>query len=82
MKKKADLNNYLGTFLFHKCCKVLERVSIWETKDMDGALVPQNTLIKFIWNTHYTLKWFQSYLSVKLKNILSCGNQKDTESNC
>ena len=77
LKKLSDLENdkYSDIFLFHKCGKGLERVSIKNAKykiavrcRTTSRLVweienfPQNVLIKFVRNTP-TLKWLRSDLT-------------------
>ena len=72
----SDLNNYPDIFMFHNCCKALERVSIrnmnWkfylgddgDDYDEDQKLVfTQNALIKFVRNAPPTLQWFRSDLT-------------------
>ena len=48
-------------FIFHDCCRTLERVSIrngsW-SRSMD-IIIPQNALIKFVRNVS-SLRWFRS----------------------
>ena len=66
----SDLENnkYSNIFLFHKCSKGLERVSIKNLTRRTGygleqkSTVPQNVLIKFVRNTP-TLKWLRSDLT-------------------
>ena len=75
----TDLNNHHEIFMFHRCCKALERVSIRNMKfedrfsynnddDDDGDEVEdedltQNLLIKFVRNAPPTLQWFRSDLT-------------------
>ena len=67
-KKMSDLENdeYSDIFLFHKCSKGLERVSIKNAKNKtyvgDDGIFSQNVLIKFVRNTP-TLKWLRSDLT-------------------
>jgi len=76
-KAMSTIDAYPDAFLFHKCCKVIERVSlrnskciIHEDSDDDYSYVgdcevkiPQNLLIKFIRNSPPTLKYFRSNLN-------------------
>ncbi|MGK3744344.1 MAG: hypothetical protein ACI90V_011204 [Bacillariaceae sp.] len=65
----SNLENHRNEFIFHYCCKALERVSIRNAKCSDyydGTninTVPQNALIKFIRNAPSTLRWFRSDLN-------------------
>jgi len=59
----SDLNRFPNIFLFHKCCNVLERVSIRNIKYYRGRSIPQNMLIKFVRNGPPTLKWLRSDLT-------------------
>ena len=64
IERLSDLNNYPDTFLFHLCCKALERVSICKAKYGRGRIIiPQDALIKFVRNAPPTLKWFRSDLT-------------------
>ena len=72
-----DLNNHHEIFMFHYCCKALERVSIRNMKfgdflrydddfncDEDQKLIfVQNILIKFVRNAPPSLHWFRSDLT-------------------
>jgi hypothetical protein len=62
----ADLNNHQDIFLFHKCCKSLERVSIQNAKYSYPRIgkLSQNALIKFVRNAPPNLRWFRSDLSI------------------
>lgn len=54
---QSDWNNYPDKFLFHKCCKVLERVSIFKAKYGCGRyIIPLDALFKFVWNDPPTMK--------------------------
>jgi hypothetical protein len=67
----ADLNNHQDIFLFHKCCKSLERISIQNAKyyyPTNEGKLSQNSLIKFVRNAPPNLRWFRSDLSIS--NIL------------
>ena len=71
IEKYSDLINNQDTFLFHKCCKVLERVSIRKAKYGHGRnIIPQDALIKFVRNAPPTLKWFRSDLTKQNMDIL------------
>jgi hypothetical protein len=74
LDKMSDLENQRDTFIFHYCCKVLERVSIRNAKwHPDGAnvnVVPQNALIKFVRKAPTSLRWFRSDLTVENMNML------------
>ena len=73
--KISDLNNHHEIFMFHECCKALERVSIRNMKfkdflsddedddDDDDEDFTQNALIKFVRNAPPTLHWFRSDLT-------------------
>jgi hypothetical protein len=75
--KMADLKNHQETFIFHRCCNNLERVSIRdmvvyaefdddEYDDEDLMLTfTQNLLIKFVRNAPPSLCWFRSDLTQK-----------------
>ncbi|MGK3743924.1 MAG: hypothetical protein ACI90V_010783, partial [Bacillariaceae sp.] len=64
-----DLNNHQEIFIFHHCCKMLERISIKNAKFEDFMVddhvvtIPQNALIKFVRNAPPTLRWFRSDLT-------------------
>jgi hypothetical protein len=51
-------------FIFHRCCKALERVSIRNARCYRNVLIciPQNALIKFVRNVP-SLRWFRSDLT-------------------
>ncbi|MGK3762558.1 MAG: hypothetical protein ACI8RD_014876 [Bacillariaceae sp.] len=61
----ADFNNHQEMFIFHHCCKVLERVSIQNAKyqNLRDEKISQNILIKFVRNAPPTLRWFRSDLT-------------------
>jgi hypothetical protein len=65
----SNLENHRDEFIFHYCCKTLERVSIRNAKCSnyyDGTntnMVPQNAFIKFVRNASSTLRWFRSDLN-------------------
>ena len=81
-RMKSDLNNYPDIFMFHNCCKSLERVSIrymnWNfsfghdfNNDEDRKLILiQNILIKFVRNAPPTLHWFRSDLTLDNMTML------------
>ena len=74
-EKLLDLNNHQDTFLFHKCCKVLEQLSIHKPKNKNIYksninIVTQDAFIKFVLNATTTLKWFQSDLTKENMDIL------------
>ncbi|OEU14666.1 hypothetical protein FRACYDRAFT_241218 [Fragilariopsis cylindrus CCMP1102] len=73
-RRISDLNNHHEIFMFHRCCKALERVSIrnmnWSVNygdhhtDLDQRLIfKQNVLIKFVRNAPSSLHWFRSDLT-------------------
>ena len=68
LEKFSSLENdeYSDIFLFHKCSKGLERVSIKNAKNPtfhgEDGIFSQNVLIKFVRNTP-TLKWLRSDLT-------------------
>ena len=73
-RRISDLNNHHEIFMFHRCCKALERVSIrnmnWSVNygdhhtDLDQRLIfKQNVLIKFVRNAPPSLHWFRSDLT-------------------
>lgn len=66
----TDLNNHPDVFLFYKCCKSLECVSVRNLKEVDGATVTQTALMKFIRNEPLTLKWFQSDITIENMDVL------------
>jgi len=68
----SDLNNHPTIFLLHKCgSMVLERLSMRNSRyGMNQALIPQNTLIKFVRNAPPTLKWFRCDLSTENIDML------------
>ena len=68
----SDLNNHHDIFMFHRCSKALERVSIRNMKfkgflseddNYDDEDFKQNVLIKFVRNAPPTLYWFRSDLT-------------------
>merc|ERR1712183_736345 len=63
----SDLSNHPDNFLFHECCKSLERVSMRKAKYGNRSNgfrnIPQDALIKFVRNAPLTLKWFRSDLT-------------------
>jgi hypothetical protein len=73
-----DLNNHHNIFIFHKCCKSLERVSIKNAKYVTNRYVPQeakisipqNALIKFVRNSPPSLRWFRSDLTQENMDML------------
>jgi hypothetical protein len=71
----ADFNNHQKIFLFHRCCKSLERVSIRNMNydrhrfDVDNIFT-QNVLIKFVRNAPLTLHWFRSDLTLDNMTML------------
>ena len=69
------LCNYSDLFLFHKCCKLLEHVSIWDIDEVLGHLPPferkyLNFLIKFVWNSLLSLYWLQSNITLGTMHII------------
>merc|ERR1711971_1289145 len=71
----SDFNNHPDKFLFHKCCKVLERLSIRNAKYSNAyigseRIIPQDALIKFVRNAPPTLKWFRSDLTKENMDLL------------
>jgi len=70
-EKLSELIDHQDTFLFHKCCKVLERVSIRKAKYGYGRRnIPQDALIKFVRNAPATLKRFHSDLTKRNMDML------------
>jgi hypothetical protein len=71
----ADLGNHQEIFIFHRCCKSLERVSIRNAKyrfiggdddyndDKQNFNYKQNSLIKFVRNAPSSMRWFRSDLT-------------------
>jgi hypothetical protein len=63
----SDLNNHQDIFMFHECCKALERFSVRNIKyryvSDDEKLFTQNVLIKFVRNAPPTLRWLRSDLT-------------------
>ena len=69
----SDLNNYPDIFMFHHCCKVLERVSIrnmhfinynvFDDDEDQKMIFKQTVLIKFVRNAPPSLHWFRSDLT-------------------
>merc|ERR1711971_1210763 len=70
IEKLSDLNNHQDFFLFHLCCKVLERVSFRKAKYYNNNIIPQDALIKFVRNAPLSLKWFRSDLTEENMDIL------------
>jgi hypothetical protein len=72
--KFADLNNHQEIFIFHKCCKAIERVSIRNTKyqtyNHQIKKISQNAFIKFVRNAPPTLRWFRSDLTLDNMTML------------
>ena len=72
----SNLENHIHEFIFHYCCKTLERVSIRNAKCSDyydgtnKNMVPQNALIKFVRNASSTLRWFRSDLNQENMTML------------
>ena len=71
--KMSDLNNHREMFIFHHCCKALERVSILNMKfDVQHPFLStfiQNILIKFVRNVP-SLRWFRSDLTSENMTML------------
>ena len=66
--KFDDLNNHQEIFMFHKCCKAIERVSIRNARNKSTETkISQEKLVKFVRNAPPTLRWFRSDLT--LNNI-------------
>ena len=72
-----DMNGNPNIFIFHKCSKSLERVSIKNARYASGdyfngesICLPQRALIKFIRNAPSSLKWFRSDLGQENINML------------
>jgi hypothetical protein len=68
----SNLNNNQEIFLFHKCCKAIERVSIRNAGfaySQIGKLI-QKILIKFVRNAPPTLRWFRSDLTTENMTML------------
>jgi len=68
IERMSDIVNHPNDYMFHYCCKVIERVSIRGAKysGWDNVVIcsaPQNALIKFVRNSPLTLKWFRSDLT-------------------
>lgn len=75
MTHMSDLDNHPDMFLFYKCCKTLERLSIrnakyYSTTSNQHTTFPQEALIKFVRNAPSTLKWFGSDLTQENKKML------------
>jgi hypothetical protein len=76
--KFADLKNHQEIFLFHKCCKAFERVSIrnmnyryrFDVDEDQKFIFTQNALIKFVRNAHPSLHWFRSDLTLDNMTML------------
>jgi hypothetical protein len=74
---KEEISNltdpaFSNRFIFHRCCKTLERVSIRNAKcfGVVHTSIPQNALIKFVRNAPPTLRWFRSDLTIENMNML------------
>jgi hypothetical protein len=86
--KFADLKNHHELFLFHKCCKAFERVSIrnmnyrsrFDVDEDQKFIFTQNALIKFVRNAHPSLHWFRSDLTQENIDILSIGTTRNESS--
>jgi len=71
-----DLDDHQTIFLFHRCCKNLERVSFKNVKWPYDVLVGfspqivQKMLVKFVRQAPSTLRWFQSELSPENMTML------------
>jgi hypothetical protein len=80
-EQMSNLNNpaFNNCFIFHDCCRTLERVSIrngnWSIRM--NAIIPQNALIKFVCNVS-SLRWFRSDLT---QENIKCFKGNDPESN-
>jgi hypothetical protein len=61
--KFSDLINHPEVFIFHHCCKSLERVSIRNVKHLLHGEISQNALVKFVRNAPSSMRWFRSDLS-------------------
>ena len=57
----SDLDGHDGDFLFSRCCRSLERLSIRNAMYF-GLPLPQNALIKLVRNAP-SLRWFRSSLT-------------------
>jgi hypothetical protein len=78
-QKVLDLNNDHDIFIFHRCSKALERVSIknakyvtnrYATAPQEAEIIPQNALIKFVRNSPPSLRWFRSDLTQENMDML------------
>ncbi|OEU10408.1 hypothetical protein FRACYDRAFT_263880 [Fragilariopsis cylindrus CCMP1102] len=63
------INNTRNVFIFFRCSKALERVSIRNMK-WNSEVVVQDALIKFVRNVP-TLRWFRSDLTIENRNMLN-----------
>jgi hypothetical protein len=73
-KEMSNLANsaFNNHFIFHRCCKTLERVSIRNARRHTSAeptIISQNALFKFFRNAP-SLRWFRSDLSQENMNML------------
>ena len=64
----SDFNNHPNKFIFHKCCQVLERLSIRNARYLNDGDIPieytiQKALIKLVRNAPSSLKWLRSDLT-------------------
>lgn len=76
-ERMSNAENYPDIFVFHQCCKVLERFSLrnakWSMNDLENqssAPIPQDALIKFVQNAPSTMKWFRSDLTKENMEML------------
>ena len=72
-EKFDDLNDHPEIFIFHKCCKAIERVSIRNARqsyEYTYSKISQNKLIKFVRNAPPTLRWFRSDLTLNNMTML------------
>ncbi|OEU14482.1 hypothetical protein FRACYDRAFT_241027 [Fragilariopsis cylindrus CCMP1102] len=71
-EKFDDLNDHPEIFIFHKCCKAIERVSIRNARENEytDSTISQNKLIKFVRNAPPTLRWFRSDLTLDNMTML------------
>ena len=66
----SDLDGHPNDFLFNRCCKSLERVSIRNARDEKGKTIKQEALIKFVRSVP-TLRWFRSDLHQENIDLLT-----------
>ena len=66
----SDLDNHPDAFLFNRCCKSLERVSIQEARDEFGKTIKQEALVKFVRSVP-TLRWFRCDLHQENIDLLT-----------